>query len=238
MAKYSITEEIAEITNSGRLKIRSDADFIKTLTANSVGDETNDVYKKLQDYAYKNLSIKAGDIPSKDKELLINFAITKTLADFDSEKASLLTHFNNKLRGEVKAYRDKKQALARKIQSFANNTGVRDGIIYNPDTKENELIYKADGLEEAVIQEDTYYRKIKAIKMAYYDIPLFLQEIINISILRPDVRKKLTERFNLSSQKILELRNYGLSLVLTKVLRSKHLSEEEKNELKNELHIV
>lgn len=231
---------------NGRLTITDSEKFIRMLAANadstdyidSTKDNPLEHYEVLKKFGVKQLHTSAGDIPYGEYEYVINFAIAKTIKDFDPAfETNLLSFFWGKLRGEVSAYRSKRDRMQDKIIKVINDNDSIEYVYQNEDDKENTLVaIESFTPEEYLVENDTHARQMKALKMAFSGIPRDLQ-IILYEIGNGKKVREISEMFAVDELEISRKRNQGLSLILQRVLRSKHLSDEEKKEI-TDLHDI
>jgi len=224
-------ENIYSVSKQGRLSVKDNKAFLNLLA----GTDT-DTYEKLTIYAKKQLQKSATDIPIKDKDQIINFAIFKTFQDFDSEAGSnVLTYFTSKLRGEVSDYRNKRESMMNKVHALVNHERDAYKNVFNSDREENELEKVTEETPETILfAEDIYRRKIQAFRMAYSGIPFYSQYILNRIVELKETLDYIASEENMSVMELTKIRNHALSLILSRVLRSNHLDEDEKNEIKKE----
>lgn len=225
-------QESYSVSSSGKLHIKDNKKFIELIS----GAPSSEHYKKIEIYGKKQLEKLASDIPMKDKELIINMSLFKSLQSFDDDAgANFLTYFSSKLRGEVSDYRNKRDSMMNKIHKMVNEEKESYKNVFNPDTEENKLEKITEETPETILfAEDIYRRKIQAFRMAYSGIPLYSQYVLNRIV---DLKEKLdyiAMQEGMSVAELTKLRNYALSLILSRVLRSKHLDDEEKEEIKRE----
>jgi hypothetical protein len=225
--------EIYRTTTSGKLYVKDNLKFLELLSG-----ADKDVYTKLKLYGRKILTNKAQDLPFGDQDMIINWAIVKLMQGFDNEAgANLLTYFNSKLQGEISDFRNKRDSLTRKVHKMINEANEVEGYVYsfNSDTQSNEIDKVTEETPETImISEDVYYRKLQAFRMAFSGIPKYSQYILNAVVESPLTLEELSEQENISAIELTKIRNYALSLILSRVLRSNHLTDEEKQEIKDE----
>lgn len=222
---------------TGKLTIANSEQFLKILTSDS--QEATENYLILKKYGMKQIHSMAGDIPFNEYEYIIDFAIAKAIKDFEPKYgASILSFFWEKLRGEISSYRTKRDRLQDKvIKLMQNEEGVEYIYQTDKDTEENYIIPIAEKtMEEDLIETDLYERQIKALKMAFSGIPRDLQIILH-EIGNGKKIHEISDLLNLPSIEISRKRNQGLSLILQRIMRGNHLTEEEKKEL-SELHDI
>ena len=217
-----------------RLNVKNSQKFLTLLSGTD-----SDSYQKLYKLGAKQLQT-ATDIPHMDRPMIINFAIVKAINGYDpSSGANILTYFTSKIRGEVSDYRNKRNSMANKITKLAFSGEKEYATSFDKDSKEVSMEeVTSETPEDILISEDIYRRKIQAFRMAYSGIPLLSQNILTRIV---DGRESLAEvasKEGLSVPEITKLRNYALSLILVRVLRSKHLDEEEKIEVIKEHNIA
>ena len=237
----SDNEIYSKPSSQSKLLIKDAKSFINMLYSGNLEDEALVFYNLLKDYAYKQKVKLASEVPMHEYEHILNYAIVKSIKDFDeTKKTQLQSYFWSKLRGEISSFRAKRDSLHKKVISVIQE-GESNGIEYayqkgnGSSSDENSLeAVETELMEDQIERESKYYRQIKAFKMAYSGIPRVLQIILteigngmNIG----DVATMLqTTEYDISQK-----RNYGLSLILQRIMRSHHITEEEKNELA-ELH--
>jgi len=223
----------------GKFVIEDSKTFISMLHGNTIENSIH--YKLLTDFAFKQKSKLAPEIPTYDYSYIINFAIVKAINGFCEEKgAKLQSYFWEKLRGEISAYRSKQNSLQKKVFAMIDE-GCGENVEYvyqkGAGANGNENYLEAVDIEstfDKIEKHDQYRRQIKAFKMAFSGIPRELQIILN-EIGKGKNIKTIASILNLSSIEVSQKRNYGLSLILQRVMRSKHISNEEKIDVA-ELH--
>lgn len=220
-----------EVSSSGRLKINDSSKFLQLLS-----ETDNDTYHKLKAYGKKTLNAKATDIPFGDQDAIINWAIVKARQGFDPDAGTnFLTYFSDKIRGEISDFRNKKISMTKKIHKMVNENESEYVYDFNSETKQNEIDHITEETPETMLlAEDIYRRKLQAFRMAYSGIPKYSQYILNQII--DDARKieEISSQENISEKELTRIRNHALSLILSRVLRSNHLTEDEKEEIKKE----
>lgn len=228
------------MTNKEKFIIKDSKTFINMLYKEN-DDKALEYYNSLKTFAYKQKQKMANEIPMYEYENIINYAIVRSIKDFDeSKKAKLQSYFWSKLRGEISSYRVKRDSLHNKIIAVVNE-GEINGTEYmyqkgnGNDTDENSLeAVDTELLEDKIEKESKYIRQIKAFKMAFSGIPRLLQ-IILLEIGEGRNIKEVALLLQTTEYDISQKRNYGLSLVLQRIMRSHHITEEEKEEIA-ELH--
>jgi len=248
--KYNSTGTIYYREKTGNLKIKDDKKFIKLIMLN---DE--EAFKALEIYAKKILKNSYPDVPYEEYDDIVLVAITKALQGFNPDKkAGILTYLTSKIRGEVSDWRYRKNADERKIIKEINTN--RDNYMFQSTKDRNEVTIiqvTNENPESKIIEEDIYTRQLKAFRMAYSQLPMFSQYILNRLVMeqgeeyndeeKEKIRTKkenyvvqsLANELNMTKHKIIGLRNFSLSLILTKVLRSTYLTDKEKEKIK-EIH--
>lgn len=230
-----VQEEVYSIKKDGRLNINNSKKFLELLSGTD-----KDSYEKLVVFGKKMMAQRAADIPFMDQTLVINWAIMKTISGYDAENgANLLTYYTDKLRGEISDYRNKRDSMTSKVHKLAHSEADSYVKTFDKDTNENSFEKITDETpEEIMIAEDIYKRKMQAFRMAYSGIPLYSQYLLNQIV---ESKLKVQEIAALEGKSVMEinrLRNFALSLILNRVLRSNHLDEEEKDEIKREHGLV
>lgn len=217
---------------SGRLTITNSEQFIRIL-ADDTNDNVIEHYEAMKSYGFKQLHKVASDIPFGEYEYIINFAIAKTIKDYDSSfGANILSYFWDKLIGELSGYRSKRDILQRNVNKVLNNNQDVE-YVYQKDkySDDNYVVpIEVQSPEDKIIEENFYERRMKAFKMAFSGLPRELQYILYEIGNKKKVRE-IAIVLGSSNLEISKKRNQGLSLVLQRVMRSAHLSQEEKQEL-------
>ena len=212
---------------SGKLRIKDSVGFLKLLSG---ADENS--YRKLEEYAKKILNKKAPDIPQRDQPLIINMAITLAFSQFDENaNTNFLSYFYSKLRGEISSYRAKKKSMIDKVNRLANSGQINFQTSFDEKSGQNKIEEVDLNTEEQAIAEDLYKREVTAFRMAFGSIPLYYQYILNLIAQTGITRKTISEMEDIEPAKVDKIINTALSLILTKVLRSNHLDEEEKKQI-------
>ena len=218
------------IETNGRLYIKDDQKFLEALS----GSPDPEVYAKFEVYGKKYLENAASDIPMKDKISIINMALFKGFSSFNKDSgAKFLTYFTSKLRGEVSDYRNKRTSMLNKVHNIINSE--KDSYVYVP-TDSGNMLDKVtlDSPESLLFAEDMYRRKIQAFRMSYSLIPLYSQYILSLITEQRESLAAIAIQEGLTTDKVKFIRNSALSLILSGVLRSNHLDEDEKNSIREE----
>ena len=240
-------ETIYNTTTQGRLRVSDSDRFIKLLSGIDEGGQ--EAFAKLYDYSEKQMANWASDIPRADRETLIHMAITKGRNGFDPEAgANFLTYLGNKFRAEIKGYRERRDAMQRKVYKALDNPedGREFVVVANGGVNEVEVV-ETETEEVKLIAGDLYRRQMVALKGAYSSLPAETQTILEHSSTSGTTYKdiawmlhgKRLEGLSGVEQELEEAefikeikrkRNSGLTLVFVKTVRSPHLTKEEKIE--------
>lgn len=234
------TESVAYNTKAGKLVIKDNKKFLALLS----GAEDAESYEKILTYAKKIISSQGSDIPYGEHKSIASWAILKATQSFDDTAgANFLTYLTSKIRGEISDYRNKKNSMIRKVHKLINHEHESQdkehfAYEYNKETEKNDLIKITEETPESQMhEEDVYYRKMQAFRMAFSGIPAYSQYILN-RLVDSNLRlKALAEEEGVDVQEIARIRNYSLSIILNRVLRSNHLTDDEKDEVKKEHNI-
>lgn len=232
-----VEDKIYSVSKTGRLYVKDNLKFLELLSGTD-----KDVYFKLKAYGKKILSIKAGDIPFTDQDMVINWAIVKLMQGYDATAgANSLTYFNSKLQGEISDFRSKRDSMTRKVHKMVNEHTEGESYLYsfNNETQSNDIDKVTEETPETIlVAEDIYYRKLQAFRMAYSGIPKYSQSILNMIAMSEFKLQDIADQESISITELIKIRNYALSLILSRVLRSNHLTDEEKDEIKEEHGIL
>jgi len=244
-------KDIIEIENSGRLRLHDSVTFVKILSLNepelielAKKNEAirvlmekysqKELIKLLITYARKQLN-NTGDIPTQDLDYIIHTAIAKALTEYDASKGTnFLSFYWEKLRGEVTNYRIIRDRQLKRVKKMINEE-VETGVSYkyqkNKETEENFVeAVELESPEEKYSREDLRRRQMAAFRMAFSNLPRLLQLIL-YEIAEGRSLEELSNMLGYTKQEITLYRNQGLSLIFQKILRSKHLDREEKEDL-------
>ncbi len=229
--------EVYSIGSTQRLYIKDNVKFLQLLSATD-----KDAYLKLKAYGKKILNVKAPDLPFGDQDAVINWAIVKLMQGYDATAgANILTYFNSKLQGEISDFRAKRDSLSKKVHKMVNESKENESYQYsfNHETQTNEIdIVSEENPETILISEDVYYRKLQAFRMAYSGIPKYSQAILNAIAMSEFNLQEIADQEEMPISELTKIRNYALSLILSRVLRSNHLTDDEKEEIKEEHGII
>jgi RNA polymerase sigma factor (sigma-70 family) len=233
--KERLMEKSYKILKNGNLKINDNLQFLKLLSG-----VKQDHYNKLVTYGKKILNKTATDIPYEDQLMIVNMAIVKAMSSFDPEAgANLLTYFSMKIKGEVSDYRAKKQSMINKVHKLAHSMEGSFLKSFDKESGETKLeVIEEELIEDTVVAEDIYHRKLQAFRMAFSGIPLYSQSILNRIVLNGETLEQIAQKEGKTTVEIVEIRNQALSLIFARVLRSNHLEEDEKEEIKREHDLV
>ena len=235
-------EKVFETAAGGRLKINNSTEFLKMLSG--IDPEA---HEKLSTYGMKVITRFASDIPWGDRESLLNMSITKAMNSFDSGAgANILTYFTMKVRAEIKDYKDKRESMHKKIMNTIDNRDENTEFCIQG--KEGESYLEPVDMrseEDKLLGDDFYKRQITAFKMAFSGIPLLSQNILTRSSSTRESMDQIayelyshhinnvSEEYRAEVQakwkkEVVRLRNQALALVFERVLRSNHLTNDEK----------
>lgn len=217
------------LDSSDKLTIKDTKRFINLLSSSSAED-SEEYYNVLKKYALKQMAnFDTKGIASNDYTHIIDLAITKAMVNYDSNfNNSFLSYFYTKIQGEITAYKTRSFASDRKILKYANEGDVDYAYQKSMETNSNELIaVDFEHIGNNIGEDDLYKRQMKAFKMAFSGIPMELQQIIEL-IASGHKIKAVAKLLNKDEFYISKCRNQALALILQRIMRSKHLTEEEK----------
>jgi len=211
------------------LKIYDSEKFLKVFYSEDLSQISKN-YSSLITYAMKQKSKIAEEIDMDTYSNIINFSIMKTIKDYEEKKgASFESYFFIKLRGEVKGYRSSRNSLQRKVNQVVSSGG-NGNIEYGYQKKGEENVYEAidfSDISEEIEREEVAKRQTKSFRMAFSGIPKELQYIL-YQIGEGKTIDKIAEQMNVEKDVILVKRNKGLALILQRVMRGRHLTDEDK----------
>lgn len=216
------------------MKITNPSLFLKMMMGETVnGASAQEAYDFLYAYAKKQMQKFYPDIPFQDHQYIINMAIAKAVRDFEDGKASFLPFFFIKLKGEVHSYKSKRASLHKKVSKMFHNPDGDTEYVKSFDKEKDEstlILTEQENIEDKVIREDYERRQEKAFRMAFSGLPRLMQ-IILYEIGSGVKIKELAELLSIDEVELKRKKNYGLSLLLQRVMRSNHLTEDEKKEI-------
>lgn len=236
------TSDAFEKDDRGRLVIKDSTIFARMIaftdTNNMSTPQAVEVYSMLKEYGFKQFPAIAAElncqVPFAEVGPMLDFAIAKTIKEFDASKGGeITTVLYNRIKSELTTYKQQqaslRKALAERIQNPED--GSEYARVYNEDLQANEVILiESETTEEKYERSDLFRRQMIAFRMAFSGLPLLTQTILYAT----GLGKTLTEIKNMVSleeTKVNALRNRGLSLLLQRVLRSRHLDDSEKLEV-------
>jgi len=220
----------------GKLKVSDNLEFMKIFRDNT--PENADAYKKLTEYGKKIIRTYASDIPMNEAGLLINRAITKAMNNFNPEKkTNFLTHLTNWIRSEITLYRNRRDSMQKKIKKLGDAFQDTYGVGYDKEGNQEIIALENGTPEEELITGDVYRRQMIAFRMAFSQLPYYSQRILYLTA-KGYTYLQLADMLNDTEKNIMKARNAALSLLLSIVLLSKHLDDEEKKEILEELGLA
>jgi hypothetical protein len=216
-------------THNGKKTTLSDMEaFFAMLQTNQLG---KDDYITLVNYGKKVLNNTSHNIPFDEIENIVRASLAKAINTFDDSKgANFLTHFNWKLREERQSYFRSVKKMQKTIKGALEEgnyetTYDKDGNAVLIETEERTA-------EEELIESDVYFRQRQAFRISMSSLPKISQFVLkNISMGKTIKEIVMMLEDNLNEIKVKRIRNSALTLLFKKVLRSKHLSTEEKKDI-------
>lgn len=171
---------------------------------------------------------------------LVSQAMSLAILNFNAEAGTKFkSYFYTKIIGEITKYIQKSKSTqaygAKMIQKGdVVVTYDQDGEIQG-EHLDNHAEYQS--LEDMLIEEEEYERRMAATRIAKSDLPMTLQNIL-YAALEYDKISDAASVMGYTTKEIKELRNNALSIMLKKVLRSNHLSEDEKISMRQEYKLI
>lgn len=172
---------------------------------------------------------------------IVSQALLKATLEYNPDEAKFTTFFYTKIRGEISIYLEKKKSTQNVFSRVAKEEGYSTKIKDIADG-EGGVSVELEKIEEEtpesiLIKAEEENRLIAANKMAFSELPMELQNIL-YGYLSVGKIKTLAEMFSKSEKEISELTSSGLSLMFAKVLKSKHLNTEDKDDLKKSFNLI
>lgn len=222
------------------VKIKKTNKSEESIAISMLGINSKDEYQEKIEYGLKQFFIFKRNYPSLPGDVefsnnLVSQALIKAVFTYDNTMGTEFnTHFYNKIRGEVTTYVKKQETT----QRYANKL-VASGEIavrFTENGYESETITEGS-IDDILIAEEEYRRKMTATSMSKSELPMKLQRVL-YAVLEYDKLKNAADVLDMEVADIKQCRDHALSLILKKVLRSKHLTEEEKDEMKKDYALI
>ena len=243
--EYKEGDEAIKIVSGGFIKIADEKLLVKILLADG-NNESNIPYSEIQKmYAYtakmgekmliKILKMHNWTIPQQEFSSIVNYALYQAIKDFNpNSKTSFSSFFFTKILGEVTNLNRKNKTTTQSVYSSVNdNSDLTNNIVIetkegsNGTTYGEAIVLSHDNPEDSVVEDDLRRRQLKAFRMAFSGIPRNLQ-ILLYNFVNGVSLKELAPIFNLSERELMVLRDRAVSLLLQRVIRSSHITDEEK----------
>ena len=242
--EYKDGDKAVKIVEGGYIKIVNEELLLKILLADE-NNKSGIPYSEIK--ATYDQMIKLGErmlttvlkrnnihIPLHEYQSVVNYALFQTIREFDPRsKGSISTFLFTKLLGEVTSLSRKIKNVTKGVYSSINdNSGLGSEILI--ETKENStgaygeaVVLSNDNPEDEVIEDDLRKRQLKAFRMAFSGIPRN-QQILLYNFVNGIALKDLAPVMGMSEKELFNLRDRAISLLLQRVIRSSHITEEEK----------
>lgn len=212
-----------------------------TIATAMIGIDGTEDYDKIIEYGTKSFYKMRNGYPSLpgDKEFaawIVSQAMVEAVFSFrPDEGAQFKTYFYSKILGVITKYIKKGEST----QNYGKHL-LKSGEVVLTVEKDGDVSSDSitDGdLAEFIDQEEALQRRMTATRMAKSDLPMLLQRVL-YAILEYDKTSEASQVLNMPTNEIKALRNNALSLMLKKVIRSKHLHTEEQDEIKKEYQLI
>lgn len=242
--EYKEGDKAVKIVEGGYIKIVNEELLLKILLADE-NNKSGIPYSEIK--ATYDQMLKMGErmlitvlkrnniyIPLHEYQSVVNYALFQTIKEFDPRsRGSFSTFFFTKLLGEVTSLSRKTKAVTKGVYSSINdNSDLTNDILI--ETKESStgtygeaVVVSNDNPEDEVVEEDFRRRQLKAFRMAFSGIP-HNQQILLYNFVNGIALKDLAPAMNMSEKELFNLRDRAISLLLQRVIRSSHITEEEK----------
>jgi len=176
-----------------------------------------------------------------DRDIVTNIvydALLMTAETFDpSFGADPKSHFYNKIKGEMFKW------LSRRMTENKHAATLDEGgeLMFERDKEGARVAVVATREEEDVLRvlekDDSVRRKIAANRMAMGELPFEHQAVLEMAV-EHDSIQTAAEVLGIDVDEFRLRRDKALSLLLKKVIRSKHLHEDEREEVKRQYHLI
>jgi len=205
-----------------------------------IGIDDKDEYEKIREFGHKQFFVFRRSFPSipADEEFvdeIVSKALSKAIFTYNPNMgAAFQTHFYTKLKGEITIYIKKSETTQNYAQKLISNGDLV--VKYTDEGFESESI-SPKTTDEEIEEEEEYQRRLSATLMSKAELPMKLQRVM-YAVLEYDKVRDAAEILNMEPTEIKSFRNRALSLILKKVLRSSHLTDEERESMKKEYHLI
>lgn len=222
------------------LKTKTPTKAEESLAIAMLGISSKDEYQEEIEYGLKQFFIFKRNYPSLPGDVefsnhLVSQALIKAVLTYDNSMGTEFnTHFYNKIRGEITTYIKKQETTQRYANKLVASGEI--AIKFTENGYESETVSEG-GIDDILVAEEEYYRKMTATSMSKSELPMILQRVL-YAVLEYDKLKNAADVLDMEVSDIKRYRNYALSLILKKVMRSKHLTENEKDEMKKDFLLV
>lgn len=242
--EYKDGDEAVKIVSDGYIKITNEELLIKILLSdenNKSGisySEIKKTYTAMTKMGEKMLTtvLKRHNmyIPLHEYQSVVNYALFQAVKEFNpSGKVSFSSFYFTKLLGEVTSLSRKTKTAVKGVYSSINDSSDLGSNILI-ETKENAsgtygeaVVLSHDNPEDEVVEEDFRRRQLKAFRMAFAGIPRN-QQILLYNFVNGITLKELAPVMHTSERELFIMRDRAISLLLQRVIRSRHITEEEK----------
>lgn len=238
-------EAVQTISSKGFIKITDEELLIKILLAdenNKSGipyseikktyDAMNKMGEKILIKVLEKINV---SIPVYERQSIVNYALFKAIKDFNPKmNTSFSTFYYQKIMGEITSIHKKNVANNQGVfNSVGDNSDLTDKILVqvreneNGSTSKEAIVLSNDDPEEIVIEQDLRRRQLKAFRMAFAGIPRN-QQILLYNFVNGISIKDLVPVLKYTEKELIILRDRAISLLLQRVIRSSHITNEEK----------
>lgn len=212
-----------------------------SIIGSMIGIESAEDFAAIQEYAHKIFFKIRRNYPSlpADQDTvdqLVSQALSEAVFGFNPNAgAEFKTYLHSKIQGVITKYVKKTNTTNRMGEKLVATGEIT--IVY---TGEGEAVSESishSTPEDELIAEEEIGRRISATKMAKSELPMSLQRIM-YAVIEYDKIADAAAVLNMEVPELKTLRNNALSLMFKKVLRSSHLTEAERDNLKVEYKLV
>lgn len=200
-------------------------------------NDFNEKYSSIINYGvkiyYKIKSSKYPWMPTENNiiEDIVSDALLIATEKYDENSGMQFeSFFYQKIQGEMHKWSSKRRTENKYLKEVTEQKGKIHKTFINGEMRIELTTEESKDILAQLEKEDEVKRKIKANNLALGDLP-FDHQIILKMFAEGETYSNMSEILGVSEDEVKVRRDMALSLLLKKVMRSKHLDEQEKKEI-------
>lgn len=200
-------------------------------------NDINEKYNSIISYGikiyYKVKSSQYPWMPTENSiiEDIVSDALLIATENYDEESGMQFeSFFYQKIQGEMHKWSSKRRTENKYLKEVAGQDGDIHRAFLNGEMRIEITTEESKDILAQLEKEDNVKRKVKANSIALGDLP-FDHQIVLKMFMEGESYSNMAEILGVSEDEVKARRDIALSLLLKKVLRSKHLNDEEKKEI-------